>query len=99
MSFGIIVFARYIFAFAFDRLFPEVFTRLNKQGSPVYAHLLDLLVTLVFLSFPILLPTGYEALYSYTPLAIVYLVLVSLAGLRLSLIKGIRGLTLACALS
>lgn len=99
MSFGIIVFARYVFAFAFDRLFPEVFARLNRQGSPVYAHLLDLLVTLVFLSFPILLPTGYEALYSYTPLAIVYLILVSLAGLRLSLSKGIRGLTLASVLS
>ncbi len=82
MAFGVVVFARYVFAFAFDRLFPEVFARLNRQSSPVYAHLLDFAVTLVFLLFPILLPTGYEALYSYTPLAVAYLFLVSLAGIK-----------------
>ncbi|EWG07668.1 MAG: amino acid transporter [Candidatus Aramenus sulfurataquae] len=82
MAFGVVVFARYVFAFAFDRLFPEVFARLNKQSSPVYAHLLDFVVTLVFLLFPIILPTGYEALYSYTPLAVAYLFLISLAGIR-----------------
>lgn len=82
MAFGVVVFARYVFAFSFDRLFPEIFARLNKYGSPVYAHLLDFIATLVFLAFPIILPTGYEALYSYTPLAIAYLILVGIAGIR-----------------
>ncbi|WP_149528243.1 APC family permease [Sulfuracidifex tepidarius] len=83
MSFGIVVFARYVFAFSFDRLFPEVFSRLNKEGSPVYAHFLDLLVTLIFLSFPIISPEGVQALYSYTPLAIAYLFLIGLVGVKL----------------
>ncbi len=88
MSFGIVVFARYVFAFSFDRLFPEVFSRLNKVGSPVHAHLLDLLVTLIFLSFPIISPDGVQALYSYTPLAIAYLFLVGIAGVRLGIKNG-----------
>lgn len=85
MAFGVIVFARYIFAFAFDRLFPERFANLNKWGSPANAHYLDLLVTLVFLAIPIISPEGVQALYSYTPLAIAYLILVSIAGLKYGL--------------
>jgi amino acid transporter len=30
MAFGVIVFARYVFAFSFDHLFPEIFSRLNR---------------------------------------------------------------------
>jgi len=85
MAFGVIVFARYVFAFSFDRLFPEIFSRLNRSSSPVYAHLLDFTVTLVFLAVPIISPEGVQALYSYTPLAIAYLFLVSLAGAKFSL--------------
>jgi Amino acid transporters len=80
MSFGIVVFARYVFAFSFDRIFPEAFSRLNRAGSPAFAHLLDLVVTLVFLAVPLISPQGTQALYSYTPLAVVYLIAVSLAG-------------------
>ncbi len=85
MSFGIVVFARYIFAFSFDRLFPEVFSRLNKEGSPVFAHMLDLVVTLIFLAFPMISPEGVQALYSYTPLAVAYLFLVGLAGIKMGM--------------
>ncbi|WP_188848379.1 amino acid permease [Sulfodiicoccus acidiphilus] len=80
MAFGVVVFARYIFAFSFDRLFPELFSRLNKAGSPAFAHFLDLVVTLVFLAVPIISPVGTQALYSYTPLAVVYLIAVSITG-------------------
>ena len=99
MAFGVIVFARYVFAFSFDRLFPEVFSRLNRWGSPMYAHLLDLAATAFFLAFPIISPYGYEALYSYTPLAIVYLVLVSIAGVKAARAEGNRGMLIAAALS
>ncbi len=85
MAFGVVVFARYVFAFSFDRLFPEIFSKLNKSNSPVYAHLLDFVVTLIFLAVPIISAEGVEALYSYTPLAIAYLFLVSLAGVKFSL--------------
>jgi len=99
MAFGIVVFARYIFAFSFDRLFPEIFSRLNRWGSPMYAHLLDLAATAFFLAFPIISPYGYEALYSYTPLAIVYLVLVSIAGIKAARAEGSNGMLIAAALS
>lgn len=99
MSFGVVVFARYVFAFSFDRLFPSIFSRLNSRGSPAYAHLLDLGLTLFFLTFPILLPQGYTALYSYTPLAVVYLVFVSLASALLARRKGERGKMLISLLS
>jgi amino acid transporter len=99
ISFGIVVFARYIFAFSFDRLFPEIFSRLNKWGSPMYAHLLDLAATAFFLLFPIISPNGYEALYSYTPLAIIYLVLVSIAGIRAAKKEGNKGMLITAILS
>ncbi|NON61268.1 APC family permease [Acidianus sp. RZ1] len=82
MAFGIIVFSRYIFAFSFDRLFPSIFAKLNKASSPIYAHLLDLLVTLGFLAIPIISVSGAESLYAYTPLAVAYLFLVSLTGIK-----------------
>ena len=85
MAFGVVVFARYVFAFAFDRLFPAIFAKLNKFASPVYAHLLDLATTLVFLTLPIISVSGATALYSYTPLALAYLILVSLAGVKVGL--------------
>ena len=99
MAFGIVVFARYIFAFSFDRLFPEVFSRLNRWGSPMYAHLLDLAATAFFLAFPIISPNGYEALYSYTPLAIIYLTLVSVAGIRTARAEGNRAMLATSILS
>ncbi|BFI74893.1 APC family permease [Sulfurisphaera ohwakuensis] len=85
MAFGVVVFARYIFAFSFDRLFPAIFAKLNKYSSPVYAHILDLIATLVFLALPLISPSGALALYSYTPLAVAYLFIVSLAGIKVGL--------------
>ena len=85
MAFGVVVFARYVFAFSFDRLFPAIFAKLNKQASPVYAHILDLITTLIFLAIPLISISGAEALYSYTPLALAYLFLVSLAGMKVGL--------------
>ena len=85
MAFGVVVFARYVFAFSFDRLFPSIFAKLNKQASPVYAHILDLITTLIFLAIPLISISGASALYSYTPLAVAYLFLVSLAGVKVGL--------------
>jgi len=73
--------------------------RLRRDGSPMYAHLLDLVATAFFLAFPIISPYGYEALYSYTPLAIVYLVLVSIAGIKAARAEGSNGMLIAAVLS
>jgi len=53
----------------------------------------------VFLAVPIISPNGYEALYSYTPLAIAYLVLVSIAGIRQALSEGNMGMLISALLS
>ncbi|BCU68690.1 amino acid permease [Sulfolobales archaeon HS-7] len=87
MAFGVIVFSRYIFAFAFDRLFPASFAKLNKASSPIYAHLLDLGVTLFFLAIPVISIYGAESLYSYTPLAVTYLILLSIVAIKVGRVE------------
>jgi Amino acid transporters len=99
MAFGVVVFARYVFAFAFDRLFPAIFAKLNKFASPVYAHLLDLATTLVFLALPIISVSGASALYSYTPLALAYLIFVSLTGVKVGIEERNKQLIIGSALS
>lgn len=99
MAFGVVVFARYVFAFSFDRLFPAIFAKLNKYASPVYAHLLDLVTTLAFLALPLISVSGALALYSYTPLALAYLILVSLTGVKVGLKEGNKLLTAISSIS
>lgn len=93
LAYGVIVFARYVFAMAFDRVLPEIFTRLNNQGSPVYTHLFDLILTLAFLVIPFLVipvfsPSGATALYGAIVIGMLYFLVVSIAGL----VYGIREL-------
>jgi len=99
MAFGVVVFARYIFAFSFDRVFPSVFAKLNKASSPYFAHLLDLVITLAFLTVPLISVNGAQSLYAYTPLAAVYLFLVGLTGVKVGLREGNRILTALGVLS
>jgi len=80
LAYGVIVFARYIFAMAFDRVLPEIFTRLNRQGSPVYTHLFDLGLTLVFLVIPVVSSAGVTALYGAEVIGMLYFLIVSIAG-------------------
>ncbi|BDC18892.1 APC family permease [Acidianus sp. HS-5] len=81
LAYGVIVFARYIFAMAFDRVFPEIFTRLNKQGSPVFTHLFDLVLTLGFLVAPIISSSGASALYGAIVIGMIYFLVVSITGI------------------
>ena len=82
MAFGVVVFSRYVFAFSFDRVFPSFFAKLNRASSPYLAHVLDLILTLIFLAIPLISVNGAESLYAYTPLAAIYLFLVGLTGLK-----------------
>lgn len=81
LAYGVIFFARYVFAMAFDRIFPEIFTKLNKAGSPVYTHLFDLALTLVFLVLPVISISGATSLYGATVIGPIYFFIVSVAGL------------------
>ena len=80
LAYGVIVFARYIFAMAFDRVLPEIFTRLNRQGSPVFTHLFDLGLTLALLVIPVVSPSGVSALYGAEVIGMLYFLIVSIAG-------------------
>ncbi|WP_238526206.1 APC family permease [Saccharolobus islandicus] len=80
LAYGVVVFARYIFAMAFDR-FPEIFTRLNKGGSPVYTHAFDLALTLGLLVFPVVSISGATSLYGAIVIGMVYFMVVSIAAL------------------
>ncbi|MCI2415615.1 MAG: APC family permease [Candidatus Aramenus sp.] len=80
LAYGVLVFARYIFAMAFDRIMPEFFTRLNKQGSPVYTHLFDLVLTLAILVVPVVSVSGATALYGAEVIGMIYFLVVGLVG-------------------
>ncbi|ARM76846.1 APC family permease [Acidianus manzaensis] len=80
LAYGVIFFARYIFAMAFDRIFPEIFTRLNRAGSPVYTHIFDLALTLTFLVLPVISISGATSLYGATVIGPIYFFTVSIAG-------------------
>ncbi len=73
LSYGVVMFSRYVFALSFDRVLPEKFSEVNKYGSPVYAHLLDLTITLILLLVPVLSVSAASSLYGTTILGAVYL--------------------------
>ena len=85
LAYGVIVFARYMFAMSFDRVLPEIFTRLNRSGSPVYTHILDLALTLSLLVLPVVSINGATALYGAIVIGMIYFLVVSIAGLRIGL--------------
>lgn len=80
LAYGVIVFSRYVFALSFDRVLPEKFAQVNKYGSPVYAHLLDLSITLLFLLVPVFSTEAAVSLYGATILGALYFFIVSIAG-------------------
>ncbi|ARM75414.1 APC family permease [Acidianus manzaensis] len=82
LAYGVIVFSRYIFAMGFDRLLPEIFTRLNKAGSPVYTHIFDLALTLLFLVLPVISISGATALYGAIVIGMIYFFTVSIAAAK-----------------
>ena len=60
LAYGIIVISRYLLAQSFDRFLPSrLSTVSSKFGSPIYAHLVDLILTLVLI--------GLAAVYYTTP--------------------------------
>lgn len=80
LSYGVVMFSRYVFALSFDRVLPEKFSEVNKYGSPVYAHLLDLTITLILLAVPVMSVSAATSLYGTTILGAVYLLFGVLAG-------------------
>lgn len=99
LAYGIIVFSRYVFALSFDRVLPEKFAELNKYGSPVYAHSLDLALTLVLLLIPAFSISAALALYGATIVGAAYFFMSSIAGVIFGIKNSNRLLTISGGIS
>lgn len=99
LSYGVIVFARYIFALSFDRVLPEKFSQLNSRGAPVYAHLLDLSILLIFLLIPVFSTSAAVSLYGAVILGALYFLVSSIAGFAYGVKNRIKSLEVAGAIS
>ncbi|MCH4815390.1 MAG: APC family permease [Saccharolobus sp.] len=81
LSYGVLVFSRYVFALSFDRVFPEKFSQLNAHGSPVYAHLLDITLTLLFLLIPVFSIDAAVSLYGASIVGMLYFLAVGISAI------------------
>mgnify|MGYP001772552651 CR=1 FL=1 len=95
LSYGVVVFARYIFALAFDRVLPSIFTYVTKKGSPLFTHLLDLGVTGLLLGVIVFLGSqNASSLYGTIILGSLYFLVVGVAGLLHSIKFNVKSLLL-----
>jgi len=100
LSYGAVVFSRYIFAMAFDRVLPSILAHVTKTGSPIYTHLLDLFATGFFLGVIVFLGSQNAlALYGATVLGALYFLVVGIAGIWHSRKSGNMGLLIASILT
>lgn len=81
LSYGVLVFSRYVFALSFDRVFPEKFSQLNANGSPVYAHVFDLTLTLLFLLIPVFSIDAAVSLYGASIVGMLYFLAVGISAI------------------
>ncbi len=80
LAYGIIVFSRYIFAQAFDRFLPEKLAYVHpKYGSPVAAHLVDLVLTVALIGGASFLYGRFSSLYGAVAAAMIYFVFIALS--------------------
>jgi len=79
LAYGIIVFSRYLFAQSFDRFLPELFSNISKYGSPMYAHLFDLIVTVFLIAGAAFLYGPFSSLYGAVVAAMIYFAFIGVA--------------------
>ena len=80
LAFGIITISRYLLAQAFDRFLPERLAYVSpKYGSPVIAHVIDLVITIVLIGLASFLYGTLYSLYGVLVAAMIYFAFVGLA--------------------
>jgi len=80
LAYGVIIFSRYVFAQAFDRYLPASLAYISpKYNSPVAAHLIDLVMTTIFVGVAAFLYGILSSLFGVVLSAVVYFVFVGIA--------------------
>ncbi|WP_243669566.1 APC family permease [Vulcanisaeta sp. JCM 16161] len=88
LAYGAIVIVRYWFALAFDRVWPSLFAYLSPRfGTPIYAHLFDLVVTSALITVTGLFYGTFTALYGTEVGPLTYLAFVGIAAVIIALRK------------
>jgi amino acid transporter len=80
LAYGVIVFSRYLFAQAFDRFLPTRLAYISpRYGSPVVAHVIDLIVTVVLIGAAAFLYGSLTSLFGAVIAAMIYFIVVGIA--------------------
>ncbi|WP_069807658.1 APC family permease [Vulcanisaeta thermophila] len=92
LAYGAILVVRYWFALAFDRVWPSFFAYLSPRfGTPIYAHLIDLLGTSALIAAAGFLYNTFTALYGTEVGPLTYLAFVGIAAVVLARRRGDLG--------
>lgn len=90
----IIQVSRYLLAFSMDRVLPEALSYVHpRTHSPIVAHLLDLVVTVILMYILILTPFSSALLYAINLDALIILVFTFIVSIMLALVMYARGIT------
>ncbi len=82
LAFGIITISRYILAQAFDRFLPDRLAYVSpRYGSPIAAHLLDLVITIALIGLASFLYGTISSLYGAVVASMIYFAFVGLAAI------------------
>lgn len=80
LAYGVIVFSRYLFAQSFDRFLPEQLSYISpKYGSPVLAHLIDLVITVGLIGSAAFVYGALSSLFGNVAAAMIYFIVIGLA--------------------
>jgi amino acid transporter len=80
LAYGVIVFSRYLFAQAFDRFLPERLAYVSPRfSSPVIAHVIDLIVTIVLIGIASFVYGTLSLLFGNVVAAMAYFIVIGLA--------------------
>jgi amino acid transporter len=88
LAYGVIVFSRYLFAQSFDRFLPEQLSYVSpKYGSPIFAHVIDLVITLGLIGSAAFVYGTLSSLFGNVAAAMIYFIVIGLAASAYALKK------------
>ncbi|MDA4128738.1 MAG: APC family permease [Thaumarchaeota archaeon] len=80
IAYGVIIFSRYLLAQSFDRFLPSKLSYVSPRlGSPIFAHLVDLVIAVGLIGLATYFFESFSALFSAILASMVYFVFVGLA--------------------